>query len=152
MAKDRDLEGLKKRLAGETPAVPEETLPIRIRRSETFPMTAAEAVKLCDSNPNHPKAQVIRRAIFGMKPDKEVIVDRVDVVAILENTTVQKTATFQNIGQGVIKVTGKENTSEVPDKKHPEAQILNNPAADVPPEAIAPIAGRTPPAPSKKKS
>lgn len=65
---------------------------LRVREGDMIELTVAEIIKICDQNPNHPKAIDLRSncSPMGMPfpPNLKLVVEKVDVEAVLRNKNV----------------------------------------------------------------
>lgn len=71
--------------------LPTDFSPIKHIEEPTFKTTAGKLRRLVASNPDHPKSAAFRKAVKGMVDDYPVVVEQIDLQAILENRDVLNT-------------------------------------------------------------
>ena len=65
--------------------------PLTVYRTKKFRLTAGELLEACKSCPDqrHPLIAVFTRAVQNMRPQDDVVVDRIDMEALLDNKEVE---------------------------------------------------------------
>lgn len=80
------------RLKSDNPQAAAKLGVIRVREGDMIEFTVAELLKICDQNPSHPKAIDLRAGCnpmgMALPPNQKVVVEKVDVEAILKNKAV----------------------------------------------------------------
>jgi len=62
--------------------------PLKVRDAKTFKLTAGELRKAIEANPEHPKSKAFTKAVRGIPAVKEIIIERVDLEALLDDKEV----------------------------------------------------------------
>lgn len=75
--------------------------PLVVKRDRLFELTVQELRDTCELNPDHPLASVKKKSVAGMPYNAKVVVDRVDIEAILENKEVNVSRTTETDTDGV---------------------------------------------------
>jgi hypothetical protein len=91
------LEDIRKRLNGEQPA---EEMAIVAIQSKTITVTAGELREVCKANPAHPNTRVFTNAVKDFPDNREVIVEQIDLQAVMDNQEVEIAYTVKD-GQKV---------------------------------------------------
>ena len=78
------LDELRRRLAESDAKVQ----PLKVRQAKLVKATAAELIAACEANPDHPVAAIYCKATYRMPPAKQIMVEAVDLEALLDNAEV----------------------------------------------------------------
>lgn len=84
----KDLLKRTKAVAGGDPD-PQEVEPLVVSQARKIKITAGELRDAVRGNPDHPISKVYSKAVRGFPNNRQVVVDAVDLQAVLENGTVE---------------------------------------------------------------
>lgn len=110
--------------------------PLSVRNNQTFKLTAGELLTACDTQPDHPNAVIFRKAVRNFPPTKDVVVERVDLEALLDDKEVEVKTTIEDHVD--------ERGNKTGDKVRVERKVLGRsrtPRTATPPSAPPPTKG-----------
>lgn len=70
--------------------------PMVVRETPMISVTLDELRSACQANPDHPKARDFMDAIRKAPPGKDVLIERIDLQALLDNKDVQTKVTVED--------------------------------------------------------
>ena len=101
---------------------PNASMGMDIHMTKNIKITAGKLVEAIKKYPGHPVAAVIAKSIESIAPGKEVIMDRVDVLAMLDNKEVIVVTTYEIFEGSRRKVIRKELGKSLGPAKAPALQ------------------------------
>lgn len=76
------------RMKQENPEAARAVRPLKIHEGEMFEINVADLREACSKNPNHPKAKDFLRNVANFLPNQLVVVEKVDLEALLKGKNV----------------------------------------------------------------
>lgn len=119
------MDDIKSRLKSrmDEPPVDVDEQPMMVRSGRTFQLTAGELREVCDTDPDHPKAQAFAKACRNFPDNHILYVERADLDALMEGKDVVEQREREG-GSTVIRKTlisrteAKREAKKTPDPAH----------------------------------
>jgi hypothetical protein len=108
-----------------------------VRRLKPAEATVGEIREACDAFPDHPLAEIFRRATHGMPSTQPLVVDHNDLLALATNRDVVNRSAVQNGAMVVWKEIGERRGAPVATPGPEEiTQMVEEPGVTVEPDAL----------------
>lgn len=136
MGREEDLQGILSRL--ETPTDSTAKIPTTI--ATMAEISSGDLRKVASSNPGHPISPIFGKAVETFPDEKKVVVERLDLMGILENREVIRNRNVDEKGQVTFeKELGRKLPGQAPvDSLSRAPKPSAEPATEEPPEPSAP--------------
>ena len=94
---NNEVDKLRDRINEAATSGPTKIQPMMVREAATFKLTAGELLAACKECPDHPNAAIFTKAAEGMPPNNSVVIERLDLEAMLNGQEVETYTTVEPV-------------------------------------------------------